>query len=96
VAPVDELTRFAAVPSLGVVKVQAPAVQLASLFASATHARLVCVECAYQGFSSGYDRFHDSLMLRFYFSGGGKVEGAGDIYDAFRLLNRLETVQKKP
>jgi hypothetical protein len=47
IAPVDERAGFAAVPNLGVVGVvQAPAAQLPSLRASATHARLVCVEIA--------------------------------------------------
>jgi hypothetical protein len=38
---------------LGILGVQAPAAELASLRASATHARLVRVEIAYQGFSFG-------------------------------------------
>jgi hypothetical protein len=51
---VDELTGFTAVPDLGVVEVQAPAAQLKRLRASATHARLVSVENAYQSVSFGY------------------------------------------
>jgi hypothetical protein len=55
VAPVDQLAGFAAVPNLGVVGVvQAPAAELSSLRASATHARLGRVEIAYQGFGAGY------------------------------------------
>ena len=53
VAPVDQLAGFAAVPDLGVVGVvQAPAAQLTSLRASATHAGLARVELAHQGISS--------------------------------------------
>jgi hypothetical protein len=55
VAPVNQLAGFTAVPNLGVVLgVQAPAAQLARLRASATHARLVRVESAYQGSSFRY------------------------------------------
>ena len=53
----DELAGFTAVPNLGVVGVvQAPAAQLTSHWASATHARLVRVEIAHHGFSMGYGR----------------------------------------